>query len=63
MTEKTKYEKKREKVIEMQDENQIFELMKTLLAAIVIAVTIRTFAYEPFSIPSGQPCYEHRMIW
>lgn len=53
MAEKTKEQKRTEKIIKMQDENQIFELMKTLLAAIVIAVTIRTFAYEPFSIPSG----------
>lgn len=48
-----KNKKKTEKIIEMQDENHIFETMKTLIFAIVIAVTIRSVAFEPFSIPSG----------
>lgn len=29
------------------------ELVKTVLYAVVIALAVRTFAYEPFSIPSG----------
>lgn len=29
------------------------ETVKTVVYAIIIAITIRTFAYEPFSIPSG----------
>ncbi|MBO88375.1 MAG: signal peptidase I [Rickettsiales bacterium] len=31
----------------------VIELIRTVVYAIVIAVCIRTFAYEPFSIPSG----------
>ena len=31
----------------------VLELIRTVVYAIVIAVGIRTFAYEPFSIPSG----------
>lgn len=33
--------------------SQIIETIKTIAWAAVIAVGIRTFAYEPFSIPSG----------
>jgi signal peptidase I len=33
--------------------SQIAETVKTIVWAAVIAVVIRTFAYEPFSIPSG----------
>ena len=33
--------------------SQILETVKTIIWAAVIAVVIRTFAYEPFSIPSG----------
>lgn len=33
--------------------SQILETVKTIFWAAVIAVVIRTFAYEPFSIPSG----------
>jgi signal peptidase I len=33
--------------------SQIVETVKTIAWAAVIAVVIRTFAYEPFSIPSG----------
>ena len=29
------------------------ELIRTVVYAVIIAVGIRTFAYEPFSIPSG----------
>src|SRR5690348_6504393 len=32
---------------------EIWELAKTLLWAIVIAIVVRTFAFEPFNIPSG----------
>lgn len=31
----------------------VIELVRTVIYAVVIAVGIRTFAYEPFSIPSG----------
>ena len=31
----------------------VLELIRTVVYAIVIAVGIRTFVYEPFSIPSG----------
>jgi signal peptidase I len=33
--------------------SQIAETVKTIVWAAIIAVVIRTFAYEPFSIPSG----------
>ena len=33
--------------------SQIAETVKTIVWAAVIAVGIRTFAYEPFSIPSS----------
>jgi signal peptidase I len=32
---------------------EFWEIVKTLLWAAVIAIVIRTFAYEPFNIPSG----------
>lgn len=31
----------------------VFETMRTIVYAVLIALVIRTFAYEPFSIPSG----------
>jgi signal peptidase I len=31
----------------------IFELVKTVVYAVLIALVVRTFAFEPFSIPSG----------
>ena len=31
----------------------IWEFFKTIVTAVFIAVIIRTFAYEPFNIPSG----------
>ena len=30
-----------------------WETLKTILYALIIALTVRTFAYEPFNIPSG----------
>ncbi|MBA4099492.1 MAG: signal peptidase I [Rhodospirillum sp.] len=33
--------------------SEFWEIVKTLLWAAVIAIFIRTFAYEPFNIPSG----------
>lgn len=36
-----------------KDENELSELFKIGLLAIVFALIIRTFAYEPFNIPSG----------
>jgi signal peptidase I len=35
------------------DLREIWELAKTLIWAIVIAIVVRTFAFEPFNIPSG----------
>jgi signal peptidase I len=35
------------------DIREIWELAKTLFWAIVIAIFVRTFAFEPFNIPSG----------
>jgi len=31
----------------------IFELVRTLVYALAIALVVRTFAFEPFNIPSG----------
>lgn len=36
-----------------ENENAMYELVKTIVIALVIALGIRTFAFEPFSIPSG----------
>ncbi len=33
--------------------SDLIELIKTILIAVVLALTIRTAAYEPFNIPSG----------
>lgn len=35
------------------DEEGLWDTIKTILYAVAIAVLVRTFAYEPFSIPSG----------
>jgi signal peptidase I len=35
------------------DIREIWELAKTLFWAILIAIVVRTFAFEPFNIPSG----------
>jgi signal peptidase I len=35
------------------DIREIWELAKTLFWAIIIAIFVRTFAFEPFNIPSG----------
>jgi signal peptidase I len=35
------------------DIREIWELAKTLFWAIIIAIVVRTFAFEPFNIPSG----------
>jgi signal peptidase I len=35
------------------DLRELWELAKTLIWAIVIAIVVRTFAFEPFNIPSG----------
>lgn len=34
-------------------QQEVVELAKTVAYALLIAVTVRTFAYEPFNIPSG----------
>jgi signal peptidase I len=36
-----------------EDGNEIWENIKTIVYAVVIALFIRTVAYEPFNIPSG----------
>lgn len=35
------------------DNGDIWELMKTAIMAVFLALVIRTFAFEPFNIPSG----------
>lgn len=37
----------------MRSFDGIFELIKTVFYAILIALAVRSFAYEPFNIPSG----------
>jgi signal peptidase I len=39
--------------MEKRKQSGFGELVKTVLYAVVIALVVRTFAYEPFSIPSG----------
>jgi len=34
-------------------EDSLWDTVKTIVYAVVIAILVRTFAYEPFSIPSG----------
>lgn len=36
-----------------KDEDSFWELVKTALIAVILALVIRTFAFEPFNIPSG----------
>ncbi|MCW5700484.1 MAG: signal peptidase I [Rhodospirillales bacterium] len=36
-----------------QKSHGVIELVKTVVYAVLIALVVRTFAYEPFSIPSG----------
>lgn len=36
-----------------KDEDSLWETVKTVGIAVAIAIVVRTFAYEPFSIPSG----------
>jgi len=35
-----------------KDENSVLEFIKTVVTAVLIALVLRTFAYEPFNIPS-----------
>ena len=35
------------------DARELWELAKTLIWAVLIAIVVRTFAFEPFNIPSG----------
>lgn len=37
----------------MQEEESLMDTVKTLVYAVIIAVLIRTFLFEPFKIPSG----------
>ena len=41
------------KVATKRRASDLWEFIKTLIYAVLIAVVIRTFAYEPFNIPSG----------
>ena len=44
---------KQTKVLENRDRGGWKETIRTMVIAIVIAMVIRTFAFEPFNIPSG----------
>lgn len=44
---------KKTKDIQPQKENTVYDTVKTIFFAGLIALTIRSVAYEPFSIPSG----------
>ena len=37
----------------MEKDESILDTFKTIIYAIVIAILIRTFLFEPFKIPSG----------
>ena len=37
----------------MQEEESLLDTVKTLIYAVLIAILIRTFLFEPFKIPSG----------
>ena len=37
----------------MEKEESLVDTVKTLVYAIIIAILIRTFLFEPFKIPSG----------
>src|SRR5690606_19197865 len=39
--------------IQPTEENHLYETIKTVFIAGLIALTVRSLAYEPFSIPSG----------
>ena len=39
--------------MEKQKAGGLAETIRTVLYAVVIALAVRTFAYEPFNIPSG----------
>ena len=41
------------KLVTKRRASDLWEFTKTLVYAVLIAVVIRTFAYEPFNIPSG----------
>jgi signal peptidase I len=42
-----------QEIREKKEPDDIVELVKAMLVAAVIALTVRTFAFEPFNIPSG----------
>ncbi|MEM9468649.1 MAG: signal peptidase I [Pseudomonadota bacterium] len=48
--EKSEQQKKSAK---LREKEEISELAKTVVIALLLALTIRTFLYEPFNIPSG----------
>ena len=50
MTSKVASEKNKQK---KQQKNSWDETIRTIIFAIILAVTVRSFAYEPFNIPSG----------
>src|SRR5688572_3603855 len=44
---------KKKRDIQPTQDNSLYETIKTILIAGIIALTVRSLAYEPFSIPSG----------
>lgn len=45
--------RKNKREVRMNDREDMGEFLKTAITAILLAVVIRTFLYEPFNIPSG----------
>ena len=39
--------------VELKEKGEVSELAKTIIIALLLALTIRTLLYEPFNIPSG----------
>ena len=40
-------------MLNKKKDDGLWETIKTILVAVLIALVVRTFAYEPFNIPAG----------